>query len=52
MVHDKPETAQAAEEELTLDQFHHCMGHILVGVACCLVETDFVTGVSLELTPS
>ena len=52
VVHNEPETAHAADEELTLDQFHHRMGHILVGVTCCLVKNGFVTGVSLKLTPS
>ena len=52
VVHNEPETAHAADEELTLDQFHHRMGHILMGVAHRLVKNGFVTGVSLELTPS
>jgi len=39
-------------EELTLDQFHHQMGHILAGVTHCLVKNGFVTGICLELTSS
>ena len=48
VAHDECKTAHAADEELTLDQFHCCMGHILAGVAYCLVDNGFVTGVHLE----
>ena len=33
VAHDEPETVHVADEELTLDQFHHHMGHISTGVA-------------------
>ena len=51
VTYDNPETAHAADEKLTLDQFHH-MGHILTGVAHCLVNDSFVTRVHLEPRPS
>ena len=52
VAHDEPETAHIANEELTLDQFHHQMRHISAGVACHLVDNSFVTGVCLELKSS
>ena len=52
VVHDEPETAHVADEELTLDQFHHRMGHISAGITCHLVDNGFVTGVCLEPTSS
>jgi len=48
VAHDEPETAYVADEELTLDQFHCRMGHILAGIAQRLVENRFVTGIRLE----
>lgn len=52
VAHDQPKEANSADEELSLDQFHHRMGHILTGVARKLVEKGFVTGVHLESTAS
>ena len=52
VIHDQPEYVNSAEEELTLDQFHHRMGHISLGVAHNLVEKGFVTSVCLESTPA
>ena len=52
VTHDEPETAHVADEELTLDQFHHRMGHILAGIAHRLVEKGLVTRVWIELTSS
>jgi len=52
VAHDEPEMAHIADEERTLDQFHHQMGHILAGVTYCLVKNGLVTGVCLEPTPS
>ena len=52
VAHDEPEMAHVADEELTLDQFHHRMGHILAGIAYRLVEKGLVTGVRLEPTSS
>ena len=52
VAHDEPETAITAEEVLTLDQFHHRMGHILAGVTCRLVDNGFITGVRLEPSSS
>ena len=49
--HEEEEIAGAAEEELTLDQFHHCMGHISPEVARKLVKDGMVTGVQLKYTP-
>ncbi|KAF9262706.1 hypothetical protein L218DRAFT_799190, partial [Marasmius fiardii PR-910] len=37
---------------LTLDQFHHRMGHISQGVARTLVEKGFITGVRLDSSRS
>jgi hypothetical protein len=48
----EPELANVATEVLTLDQFHHRMGHISTEVARKLVDKGFVTGVRLETTPS
>jgi GAG-pre-integrase domain len=44
------ETADAAAEELTLDQFHRRMGHISPESARRLVRDHLVTGVFLDLT--
>jgi len=40
--------AHVVDEALTLDQFHCCMGYILAGVTCCLIDNSFVTSVHLE----
>ena len=45
VAHDEHESANAVDEELTLDQFHHWMGHISTGVARKLVEKGFMTSV-------
>lgn len=37
VAYDEPETAHAADEELTLDQFHRCMGHISTQVSCVIL---------------
>ncbi|KAF8235492.1 hypothetical protein L208DRAFT_1256857 [Tricholoma matsutake] len=42
----------AAEEVLTLDQLHHCLGHISVNMAKKLAMDGFVTGLCLEVTTS
>jgi len=52
VAYDEPETAHVADEELTLDQFHCQMRHILAGVVHHLVEKGLVTGVHLEPTSS
>jgi hypothetical protein len=44
--------ANAVEETLTLEQLHHCMGHISPIIAKKLVENNFVTGVRLDSTSS
>ena len=44
--------ASAAEERLTLDQFHRRMGHISIDVARKLIKDNMVAGVRLEYTPS
>ncbi len=45
-------TANAAEEVLTLDTFHRRMGHIAIQTARQLVRDKLVTGVRLEYSPS
>ena len=51
-VEHEQDSAHAAVEALTLDQFHRRMGHISPEIACKLVQDKFVTGVRLEHTPS
>jgi len=51
MTHEH-DSAHAAVEALTLDQFHRHMGHISPEIAHKLVQDKFVTGVRLEHTPS
>jgi len=46
------EIADLASDELTLDQFHHQMGHISQEIARKLVSQGFVTGVCLDTTDS
>jgi hypothetical protein len=50
VVHEQ-ESVNSAVEELTLDQFHRRMGHILPKIARKLVQKDFVTGVHLKTSP-
>jgi len=52
VAHEEPETANAVEEIITLDQFHCRVGHISPGVAHHLIKKGFVTGVRLEPKPS
>ena len=49
MVHEG-ESANAAEEAITLDQLHCRMGHISPGIVKKLVTQGFVTGVHLMST--
>ena len=49
-VEHHPETADVEMEELTLDQFHHQMGHISPTSARKLVSQELVTGIFLDLT--
>ena len=49
--HDE-NAVNAAEEFLTLEQFHRRMGHIAIPTARQLVRDKLVTGVRLEYTPS
>jgi len=51
-VEHEQDSAHAAVEALTLDQFHRRMGHISPKIAHKLVQDKFVTGVCLEHTPS
>jgi hypothetical protein len=51
-VDHESESASAAEEVLTLDQMHRCLGHISVNVAKKLMKDGFITGLRLETTPS
>ena len=44
--------ASAAEERLTLDKFHHRMGHISIDVVWKLIKDNMITGVRLEYTLS
>ena len=44
--------ASAAEKVLSLERFHHCMGHISFQMAKQLVKDKYITGVQLEYTPS
>jgi len=48
VAHEEPISVNSAKEILTLDQFHCQMRHISLGIAHCLVEKGFVTGVHLE----
>jgi len=48
--HDE-DVASAAEEKLTLEQFHRRMGHISIDVAQKLVKDGMVTGIRLKYTP-
>ena len=52
VAHDEPKMAHVADEELTLDQFHCQMGHILAGVTRRLVQNGLVTGIRLEPSSS
>ena len=52
VAHDEPNEVNSVNKKLTLDQFHHHMGHISVGVAQKLVDKGYVTGVCLESTPA
>jgi Integrase core domain/GAG-pre-integrase domain len=51
-VDHESESASAAEEVLTIDQFHHCLGHISVTAARKLANDGFITGLQLETTHS
>jgi len=48
--HDE-DVASAAEEKLTLEQFHRWMGHISMDVTRKLVKDGMITGIRLEYTP-
>ena len=52
VAYDEPKTAHVADEELTLDQFHRRMGHILAGITHRLVQNGLVTGIHLEPSSS
>ena len=45
-------TANAAEEQLTMDKFHCCMGHISPVYALKLIRDKMVMGVHLEYSPT
>jgi hypothetical protein len=47
-VQHKPDEANTAVEAISLDKFHHRMGHITPNVVKKLAESSFVTGVCLE----
>ena len=49
-VDHEPESASAAEEVLTLDQFHRRLSHVSVGAAQKLAKDGFITGLWLEST--
>ena len=51
VAHEQDE-ANVAAEVLTLDQFHHYMGHISLEVAQKLVDKFFMMGVRLETMPT
>ena len=48
VVQDEYLSAKAVEETLTLNQFHHQMGHISLKTAHRLIEKGLVTGIHLE----
>ena len=51
--HEEGETS-AVKKVMSLDYFHHCMGHISFQTAKTLIKNKLITGVQLELeyTPS
>jgi hypothetical protein len=49
-VDHEPESASTAEEVLTLDQLHCCLGHISPDSARRLAQNSFITGLHLEST--
>ena len=51
-VDHESESASVAEEVLTLDQMHRCLGHISVNAAKKLAKDGFITGLQLKTTPS
>jgi hypothetical protein len=51
-VEHEPDSANAVDEILTLDQLHRRMGHISPTTARKLVNNKFVTGLRLEYTPT
>ena len=44
--------ASAAEKVMTLECFHHCMGHISFQTAKQLVKNKYIMGIRLECTPA
>ena len=44
--------ANAAEKVLSLECFHHCMGHVSFQTTKSLIKNKYITGVQLEYTPS
>ena len=51
-VKHEADSANAATEAITIDQFHRCMGHISPLIAKKLVDNKLVMGVCLAETPS
>jgi hypothetical protein len=49
-ISDSVDSANAVNEELTVEKFYHQMGHIAPDVACHLMQNGFVTGIKLDMT--
>jgi len=50
-VDHEEDVVSAAEEKLTLEQFHRWMGHISIDINQKIVKDGMVTGVQIEYTP-